>query len=286
MTTSPSQHGSVGDYTPLYEAQNASRYERQALLKEYQAKYNCRLIVVSSPIYYESLRYLEELIHDANPEKDLHLMLTSLGGDGETALRMVHSIQSRCARFTVLLPDQAKSAATLIALGAHQVLMGPFGDLGPVDPQIPTDGQNWVSAKDIIASVEDASTRIEAAPASYPFWASLFSNLTGITVQQARAIRRTSDQLREALAANPDRSETEVDGLVAILQESLIDAPQGHGAVFGASDATKAGLPVVKLDPRGEQWHEIWRLWNRYSVLVNIAAVYEGERASQSIPMA
>jgi membrane-bound ClpP family serine protease len=199
---------------------------------------------------------------------------------------MVRSAQTRCRELTVVLPDQAKSAATLLALGAHCILMGPFGDLGPVDPQIPLTGAGWVSAKDIIASVEDASARIEAAPASYPFWSSLFSNLTGIMVQQARtAIARSTDQLREALAANPDRTPEAVEELATNLQEKLIDAPRSHAAVFGAADASAAGLPITELDATGDHWHEIWRLWSRYAVLGPDLAIYEGERASQLVDL-
>jgi hypothetical protein len=285
MTNPPTHPGPVGQYTPLYEAQNAGRYERQELIRQYQEKYDCCLIVASSPIAPYFLAYFEELIHHCDPGRDLHLILNSMGGDGETALRMVRSVQTRCNHLTVVIPDQAKSAATLLTLGAHRILMGPFGDLGPIDPQITLDsGQSWVPAKDIIASVEDASTRIEAAPASYPFWASLFGNITGINVQQARtAIRRSEDQLREALEANPDRKPDEVSALVGNLKGPLIEMPQSHGAVFGAADARRAGLPVEELSPTGEQWHEIWRLWSRYSVL-GLYAAYEGDRASQLIP--
>ena len=131
-------------------------------------------------------------MHESDPGLDLHLLLTSGGGDGETALRIVRSLQQRCRELVVLLLDQAKSAATLLTLGANRILMGPFGDLGPVDPQLflpatPGAQPSFVSAKDIIAAVEDASARIQTAPESYPLWASLFSNITGITVQQARA---------------------------------------------------------------------------------------------------
>jgi len=242
--------------------------------------------VVSSPIFSNTLVFLEDLIHDCDPAVDLHLMLTSPGGDGETALRIARSLQARCKELTVIVPDQAKSAATLIALGAHRILMGPFGDLGPVDPQLLFEGQKtFVSAKDIIAAVEDATARIQEAPESYPLWASLFSNLTGIIVQQARAaIDRSGDQLREALAANAERSEGEVNRLVASLSERLIVQPKSHGAVFGAEDAAAAGLPVTQLDPSGPQWREVWRLWGRYAVLGNVAA-YESERASQVFPL-
>lgn len=71
-------------------------------------------------------------------------------------MRLVRSAQARCRRLTVIVPDQAKSAATLLALGAHQILMGPTSDLGPVDPQFQLGENDLVSAKAIIAAVEKA----------------------------------------------------------------------------------------------------------------------------------
>ena len=286
------QPGSVDEpgsrATPLFEAQHAPRYERQQLIRDYEAKHECCLIVVSSPIYTNSTVFVEELVHDCAPEQNLHLLLTSPGGDGESAVRIVRSIQQRCNELTILLADQAKSAATLLTLGSHKILMGPFGDLGPIDPQLllpSRDGQTqFVSAKDIIASVEDATRRIQDAPESYTLWASLFSNITGIIVQQARtALARSSDQLREALAANPDRDISDIDRLVEQLKGPLIDDPKSHGAVFGFDDAIKAGLPAEKLDASGDHWHDIWRLWSRYAVM-GAVDIYEGRKASQMFP--
>lgn len=128
-------------------------------------------------------------------------MLDSPGGDGETAVRLARSTQARCARFTVIVPDQAKSAATILALGAHEILMGPTSDLGPVDPQFQlADGRSLVAAKDIIAAVAAAEAAIATNPDTYPLHASLLSDVSGLMVQQARStIDRSSDLVLEAL---------------------------------------------------------------------------------------
>jgi len=54
------------------------------------------------------------LLFDCDPNRPLHLLLASPGGDGETAIRMVRSIQARCSELTLIIPDMAKSAATLL----------------------------------------------------------------------------------------------------------------------------------------------------------------------------
>ena len=121
--------------SPLYEAHNALRYERQALIRRYQEAHRCRLVVVADILVPNSVTLFEETIHDADPSEDLHVMLATPGGDGETAIRLVRQAQSRCKALTVIVPDQAKSAGTLFVLGADHIYMGPTSDLGPVDPQ-------------------------------------------------------------------------------------------------------------------------------------------------------
>ena len=253
------------------------------MLRYYQSRFNCRLIVVIDLIFGESITYLEELIYDANPEQDLHMILDSPGGDGETALRMVRSAQARCKKLTVIVPDQAKSAATILVMGAHCILMGPTSDLGPVDPQFligTGTNRRLVAAKDIIAAVEAAEKAVADNPAVYPLHASLLADVSALQVQQARsALARTGDLVAEALKSHPDRSDEEVAALTAKLEEPLIERPKEHGAVFSAIDAKNAGLPVVIADPNSEQWKLVWRLYTKYFVLGQ--RVYEGERASQ-----
>ena len=279
---------SVAEHTrsPIFQAQNADRYARQELIRQYEEIAKCRLVVMISPIVAESVTLFEELIYDADPTEDMHLLLDSPGGDGEVAIRIVRAAQSRCKELTVIVPDQAKSAATLLSLGAHHIVMGPASDLGPIDPQFYIQGE-WVSAKDIISAVEDASQKVMASPDTYPIHATLLSDITAIMVQQARsALDRTSQQLNEALTSNPDREADSVSQLEVALSASMIERNPTHGALFSADDAVAAGLPVVKTDPRSARWQLIWRLWARY---FSFGAkrnrwFYESSRASQADP--
>ena len=143
--------------TPLFAAEHSERYERQKIIREYQELTSAKLIVIIDSISPTNMTIMEELLVDLTKEQDLHLILCSPGGDGETAIRMVRSMQQRCRELTVIVPDMAKSAATIICLGAHHILMGPGGDLGPIDPQMilrDDDGLRTVAnAKEIVAAV-------------------------------------------------------------------------------------------------------------------------------------
>jgi ClpP class serine protease len=267
--------------SPLFFAQHAARYQRQQLIRDYQDAYDCRLIVLIGPIFGYSVEYFEELLFDASPDRDIHLMLVSPGGDGEVAVRLVRAAQARCRRLTVIVPDDAKSAATLLVLGAHEILMGPTSDLGPVDPQFPFGDYDLVSAKDIIAAVERALDDVAERPDTYPLHSAMLADVNALKVEQARsALARTDDLVREALQSNPDRGREETDDLAGRLHEPLIEAPKDHAAIFGAEYAKELGLPVRSCDPASDQWKRIWQLWMHYYTL-GPAQVYENERASQ-----
>lgn len=75
-------------------------------------------------------------ISDLDKEKDILLILLSGGGQIEPA----YLISKTCKRlsknkFIISIPRQAKSAATLISLGADELHMGLLSELGPIDPQ-------------------------------------------------------------------------------------------------------------------------------------------------------
>lgn len=77
--------------SPIYHSQRADQYARQELIRQYQAEHSCRLIVMIDAIIPRGVTMFEELLHDADPCKDLHLLLHSSGGDGETAIRIARA---------------------------------------------------------------------------------------------------------------------------------------------------------------------------------------------------
>lgn len=278
----------MANRTPLFHAEHSARYARQQLLRQYQDTNDVNLIVVIDQMGWTNVTILEELLVDCDPAKDLHVLLASPGGDGEIALRMVTSMQKRCRELTVLVPDMAKSAATILCLGANHIVMGPGGDLGPIDPQMlyvdETGRQTMSSAKDIVAAVEEAEQRTTQNPNAYPLFSSMLADVNMVMLEQARsALDRSESLMSEALAA-AGRSPQQVGQLSAALKPMLIDAPRSHSAVVSVDQAAAVGLPAAPADLNDESWHVIWQLWTHYFALgcwpAGTRAFYEGIRAS------
>lgn len=265
---------------------HSERYRRQSLVKYYKDITGANLIAFIDGIYADCLVTLEDLLYDCEPDRELHVLLASPGGDGETALKIIRLMHSHCSKLTVIVPDMAKSAATIICLGADEILMGPAGDLGPIDPQMLLGGgRGAVSAKEIVAALDEAEKRVNANPNSFPLFSSLLSDVNMLMVEQARsALDRSESLMREALSSLSRRSDDEVDQLASQLKAPLIDEPSMHSAVFSAEDAASHGLPAINADVQSEQWKTVWALWTSYCALgcfpVGKTSVYEGIRAS------
>lgn len=113
-------------------------------------------------LFYEQLLRI-----DTMPEKPskIDLFLYSRGGDTGVPWRLVPTIREFTKSFDCLVPFKAHSAATLIALGADNVVMGRKGELGPIDPSIttpfnPLDPADATKTRKFPVSVEDVSAYI------------------------------------------------------------------------------------------------------------------------------
>ena len=75
-----------------------------------------------------------DLLCRIRPERDVDLVLHSGGGNPDAAEKLIQMVRRRVgeAALRVVVPDYAKSAATLMALGADTIAMSDISELGPI----------------------------------------------------------------------------------------------------------------------------------------------------------
>ena len=151
-------------------------------------------------------------------------MLSSPGGDGEIAVRLLRAMQALCSSLTMIVPEMAKSAATIMCLGADELLVSPGSDLRPVDPQIQVNGR-LVGAKEIERAAKSAEARVQTAPEAFPLCTGLLADVNIVMIEQARSARaRSCDLIREALAC-AGRSGDDCTALAERLKAPLSMSP-------------------------------------------------------------
>lgn len=99
----------------------------------------------------------------------IDLFLYSAGGDTMVPWRLVSMIREHCEQFSVLVPYKAHSAATMIALGADEIVMSDLSELSPIDPstanvfnppeQNNPQGRIPISVEDVIAYFDLAKNK-------------------------------------------------------------------------------------------------------------------------------
>jgi hypothetical protein len=79
---------------------------------------------------------LYEVLERLGEQDTIYLFLKSGGGNGQAALRLVNLLRQHCRSLVALVPLECASAATMIALGADRILMGPMAYLTAVDTSL------------------------------------------------------------------------------------------------------------------------------------------------------
>jgi len=121
------------------------------LTSDRQGPVNARVAMDIIPVISKQLRGIDKT-------EKIDLFLYSTGGDTMVPWRLVSMIREYCDKFSVLVPYKAHSAATMIALGADEIVMSDLSELSPIDPSTanifnPQDPQN--PQNKIPISVED-----------------------------------------------------------------------------------------------------------------------------------
>jgi len=68
--------------------------------------------------------------------KTIDTFIHSGGGDIHTTYQIVEFLRLHCDSLHTFIPLYAKSAATLLCLGANSIVLGEFAELGPLDTQV------------------------------------------------------------------------------------------------------------------------------------------------------
>ena len=65
------------------------------------------------------------------------LILVTFGGSANSGYQIARLLQQTYKKFILFAPSTCKSAGTIVALGAHSIIMDVFSELGPLDVQLP-----------------------------------------------------------------------------------------------------------------------------------------------------
>jgi hypothetical protein len=135
-------------------------------------------------------------LKDVPRKHPIAVVLESPGGYAKDAFKIARFLRRHCGAFIAVVPNYAKSAATLLALGAEQVLMGPDAELGPLDAQVDDfDREQHMSALEVVQSLERLNeAAMESVDSQIVTWA--LRSRKKIDTLMPMTMRFVSDMMR------------------------------------------------------------------------------------------
>ena len=207
-----------------------------------------------------------DLLHNITPNEDLDLLLHTPGDDVDAAEKLINLVHTKVGTgvLRVIIPDFAKSAGTLMALGANKILMSDSSELGPIDPQIAfDDGQGNRINHSVLCFLDSYKRYADALRVDENDVVArmMMCKLHPATVRMFEMVRDrarsfTEDQLKKWMFH-------ETNGNFSKVADDLIDNTrwQSHGQMIGFQDAQQIGLEVEYLDPSSDVWLNYWQLY-------------------------
>lgn len=143
---------------------------------------------------------IEELKAKEQSQRRLVVILTTNGGYIEPVQRIVETIRHHYSHVSFVIPDQAYSAGTVLALSGDDIWMNYYSRLGPIDPQVPTPRGRWVPALGYVRKWEqlvEKAEKGELTAAEFQLMVDGFDQAELYKYEQSRAL--TVRLLREWL---------------------------------------------------------------------------------------
>lgn len=227
-----------------------------------------------------------------NKSSKIDLFIYSLGGETVLAWALVNLIREFTDNFGVLVPYNAFSCATSVALGANEVVTCKMGTLGPIDPQVSNEFNPEKQGMPIPISVEDIGGFISLLKDKFELKNEAY--LAKLSERLATDIRplalgnayrqyvKAREDARKLLELHMDsiHDKAKIDSIVEILVEKLYY----HGHHVNRNEAKKMGLNIIFAEDikNNEDTLDklIWQLYLDYENDLKMRIPYKDELPS------
>jgi hypothetical protein len=232
---------------------------------------------------------IESILPPSRKFERLDLFLHSPGGFLDSAYKIVRICKEYSNEFNVIVPLAAKSAATVITLGAKEIVMTVFSELGPIDPiiQHPYKPEIRVPAR----SIKDFFTFLNNTETSDkifvdPQFKSQMSNLLDpYLIGSYQTALNSSKQIAEILLG---------ENALANKKEKIPEAVRklseyyfSHSYVIDRNEAREIGLNVINsesipnLDPAIRQLLGVYQQFMMQNNILKLIGNRESNRSIQ-----
>ena len=226
---------------------------------------------------------LMEVCHGVQ-ERELDLILHSPGGSAQAAEQMLEYLRTRFDYIRAIIPLQAKSAATMIALGCDEILMGDHSELGPIDPQILVpvpEGRRYAPAhailRDFARAKQECTENVSNIAAWTPILRSYAGGLIEFCHQQVKlSMEVVAKWLAKYMLCHDDLAVPETQRETKALEiaqwfgsEEAYDRFRTHGRPIRYPELKSLGLRVRRLEDDSQLQDAVLSIFHANEITFN-----------------
>ncbi|MFQ5976906.1 MAG: hypothetical protein ACE5OZ_02095 [Candidatus Heimdallarchaeota archaeon] len=214
-----------------------------------------------------------EILDSYDPKiKHIDLFILSPGGFSDPAFKIARICQEYTednGEFSVLVPHYAKSAATILALGADEIVMGPASELGPIDPQIRIPDRSGRTRPVPLLALRDALRFIKDEIKEDPSLASMYwPQMESVDIMSLGNYNREIESARQyAMELLKARMFKNNESMADTAANKLVECYMDHGYVIDRKEA-RDNLHLKIVDATPEEWNAMWQLHKIYSSIL------------------
>lgn len=252
--------------TPFFTAASAPRYHRQSLIKEIEQltggrKLLCYVCGNDTEIKRDDVAGFVDLLHNVRIGDKVDLVLHTGGGDIDATEKLMRLIEEKIGttgNIRAIVPDYAKSAGTLMVIGAHSVLMSNTSEIGAIDPQF-VIGDNLGndlshSVLQYLQGYDNWEKALRKTP-NDPVARMMFDKYDPAIIHK---LRITVERVRNVAENLLKRRGMPFSAISAQLLD--IARWKSHAQEITALEAIAIGLNVELIDQDDPLWDKIWLL--------------------------
>ena len=235
---------------------------------------------ISAAIADEQVLQLYEHLRRLGHRPTMVLWLNSRGGATEVPGRVISLLREFTDRLTVAVPYRAHSAATLICLGADEILMSELSELGPVDPSrnhplLPKEEGSAGKPQPIPISVQDLRHLLKfleremgkdalTGPTAGQVFTALFEKMHPLAIGALEQSWTLAQQICEQVLKTHMAHSTEGElAEIRSIVDRLSDHYKSHLYQIDRGEAERIGLKVRRASDHESQL--MWDLLRAYA---------------------
>lgn len=203
----------------------------------------------------------------------IDLLIISNGGDPIVSWRIISLLREKFKKVSVLIPYTAYSAATLLALGADEIIMHPFGNLGPLDPQLSFADENGkvktISYEDITKYIEFVK---DTGITDQELLQKSFEKLTSEIPPTLIGFAKRSSQLGLTMGQKLLATHMNDENKTKVISETLNTKFYHHGYPLARKEAKDIGLPIANSNKKIEEL--MWKIYEDFMDEMNFNTPY------------